>query len=261
MHSSPDGLSPGATVTAMSALDVTDATFEAEVLERSDTVPVVIDLWAPWCGPCRTLGPIIESVITSTGGALVLAKVNVDENPGISQAFQVQSIPAVFAVHKRKVIDRFIGALPEKEVQAFADRVIERSRPTEVELLVSAGDEASLRKALEIEPGSELAVTALADLLVGRLGPGDADEALRLLEKIPETAETRHIAALARTGGGVNRGAGVADAELETRLDELLAKVPGDDEARQQIVDLLETMDPSDPRRDTYRRQLTAKLF
>ena len=82
----------------MPAVDVTDATFESEVLERSDTLPVVIDLWAPWCGPCRTLGPIIERVVESTGGRVALAKVDVDQNPRIQAAFQAQSIPAVFAI-------------------------------------------------------------------------------------------------------------------------------------------------------------------
>ena len=80
------------------SIDVTDATFETEVLARSMSVPVVVDVWAPWCEPCKTLGPIIERVVAATNGKVVLAKVNVDENPGIAQAFRVQSIPAVFAV-------------------------------------------------------------------------------------------------------------------------------------------------------------------
>ena len=100
------------------AIDVTDATFQAEVIHKSAEVPVVIDLWAPWCGPCTTLGPILEKVIDATGGQVVLAKVNIDENPGISKAFQVQSIPAVFAMQNGQIVDGFVGAVPEREVQA-----------------------------------------------------------------------------------------------------------------------------------------------
>src|SRR5271169_259189 len=102
--------------------DVTDDTFEQAVLVRSDEVPVVVDLWAPWCGPCRTLGPILEDVIEKTDGEVVLAKVNVDENPRISAAFQVQSIPAVLALKDRKVVDGFIGAIGRAEVEEFVSR-------------------------------------------------------------------------------------------------------------------------------------------
>src|SRR3954447_5544339 len=97
--------------------DITDATFEQDVLERSKQVPVVVDLWAPWCGPCKTLGPIIERVIAETDGKVELAKVNVDENPQVSQAFQVQSIPAVYALKDGKVVDGFIGAQPEATIK------------------------------------------------------------------------------------------------------------------------------------------------
>src|SRR5687767_615924 len=100
-------------------VDVTDATFETEVLQRSETAPVVIDLWAPWCGPCRTLTPILEAVIAETGGEVVLAKVNTDENPQVSEMFQVQGIPAVYAVKDRKVVSQFVGAQPESVVRQF----------------------------------------------------------------------------------------------------------------------------------------------
>jgi putative thioredoxin len=240
----------------MSAVDVTDATFESEVLERSESLPVVIDLWAPWCGPCRTLGPIIERVVDGTGGAAVLAKVNVDENPRISEAFQVQSIPAVFAIYQRAVIDRFVGALPEREVRSFVERVLERAEPSEADLLVRAGDEASLRAALELEPANTAAITALAALLVDRGDAGATAEALSLLERIPETPETRRLAALARTGAGAS-----SDGDLTAELDRLLDRLPGDEEARQKVVDLLETMDADDPRRQQYRKALAAKLF
>ncbi len=101
----------------MAAIDVTDATFQTEVVDKSKEVPVVVDLWAPWCGPCKTLGPIIEKVIDETDGKVVLVKVNVDENPGLSQAFKVQSIPAVYAVKDGAVVDGFMGSYPEHAVQ------------------------------------------------------------------------------------------------------------------------------------------------
>jgi putative thioredoxin len=241
----------------MPAVDVTDETFEAEVLERSETVPVVIDLWAPWCGPCRTLGPIIERVVDATDGKVALAKIDVDQNPRVQAAFQAQSIPAVFAISKRQVVDRFIGALPERSVQEFVSRLI--VEPSEADLLVEAGDETSLRKALELEPAHEKAVVALAELLAGR---GESEEALSLLARVPESQETRRIAAIARLAHSPEAPTGEADAgQLDDRLTALLARIPGDEEARQEFVDILETMDADDPRRDSFRRALASKLF
>src|SRR5690242_21056201 len=97
--------------------DITDATFEQDVLERSKEVPVVVDLWAPWCGPCKQLGPILEKLVAGTGGKVDLVKVNTDENPQVSQAFQVQSIPAVYAIKDGAIVDHFIGAKGEAAVQ------------------------------------------------------------------------------------------------------------------------------------------------
>jgi putative thioredoxin len=243
------------------AIDVTDETFETEVLDRSVDVPVVVDLWAEWCGPCKTLGPVLEKVVGETNGAVALAKVDVDANPRVSEAFRVQSIPAVFALRNRQVVDSFIGAVPEPAVRQFVDRLA--PAPTEVDRLIAAGDEASLRTAVELEPGNERAITALAEYLVGQ---GHNDEALSLLERIPETAETRRVGALARlgaeaalAGGGpaaTNDGVGV-----EAKLDALLDRVKDDEAARQEFIDLLEIMGPDDPRTAQYRRALAARLF
>jgi putative thioredoxin len=238
----------------MPAVDVTDDSFEQAVLDRSDAVPVLIDLWAPWCGPCKTLGPIIEKVVGETDGAVELVKVNVDENPRVSAAFQVQSIPAVFAIRERKIVNHFVGALPEREVRDFVDSLLDQ--PSEADQLTARGDETSLRAALELDPAHAGAISALAELLVDR---GDTEEALALLERIPETADTRRVAAKARLA---ETGEPAADGtDLGERVQALLQRIPGDDEARQQIVDLIETMSDDNPRRAEYRRALASRLF
>jgi putative thioredoxin len=244
------GIDPGSATFLPTMADVTDATFETEVVERSKTVPVVVDLWAEWCGPCKQLGPILEKVVAATGGQVELAKVDVDANPSVGQAFKVQSIPAVYAMKDGQVVDGFMGAQPEAQVQEFVDRLLPTLELSELERLIEAGDEASLVKALEIEPDNPVAVTALAGLLVEQ---GDIDTGLSLLERIPETAETRRVTALARTGG-------VGD-DVESTLGELLAKVKTDEDARQKFVDLLEVLGPEDPRAAEWRRKLSAALF
>jgi len=233
-------------------LDVTDETFEQAVLARSHEVPVVVDLWAPWCGPCLTLGPIIEDVVSATDGAVELVKVNVDENPRVSATFQVQSIPAVYALKDGKVVDGFVGALPAAEVGAFVDRLA--PAPTEADLLVQAGDEASLRQALELEPAHHGAVTGLARLLIDRDQPA---EALDVLSRVPETADIRALAAEARLS---ENNVGVGD-DVDQILDGLLERVRDDEAARQEYLDLLETLGADDPRTATYRRALASRLF
>lgn len=104
-------------------INVSDAAFESEVMQRSTNVPVIVDLWAPWRGPCQSLGPILERTVDAYGGRIVLAKVNVDQNPSIAQAFEVQSIPAVYVVAGGQVVDGFIGAIAEHDVQSFVQNV------------------------------------------------------------------------------------------------------------------------------------------
>jgi putative thioredoxin len=232
--------------------DVTDATFQTAVLDRSNEVPVVIDLWAEWCGPCRTLGPILERVVAETGGKVELAKVDVDSNPGVSAAFSVQSIPAVYAIAGGKVVDSFIGAQPEPVVREFVNRLAPSE--SEADRLAARGDEASLRQALELEPDHPGAVVALAELLVGR---GEGEEALALLARVPETAESRRVAALARLGGD-----GADDpVDIAARLQALLDRVKEDEAARREYVDLLEMLGADDPRTPQYRRALASRLY
>ena len=234
------------------AIDVTDATFDTDVVERSKTTPVVIDLWAPWCGPCQTLGPILEKVTDATDGKVVLAKVNIDENPAISQAFRVQSIPAVFAMKDGQVVDGFMGAYPEDVVTQFVSNLL----PTDEEAAVAQLIDGRRRgracgSSCRWIPGNEEAIEALADMLVDR---GDTDEALALLERIPENERTRRLAAAARVGV-------TPTDDHDATLGALLDRVKDDDEARQQFVDILELMGPDDPRTAGYRRQLTARLY
>jgi putative thioredoxin len=229
--------------------DVTDATFQKDVLERSYQVPVVVDLWAEWCGPCRTLGPIIERVVAETGGSVALAKVDVDSNPQVSAAFQVQSIPAVYAISEGKVVDSFIGALPEPQVRDFIAKLAPAE--SEADRLAARGDEASLRAALELEHDHAGAVVALAELLAER---GEGEEALAMLTRVPESADTRRVAALARVGDA-------ADLEVTKRLEGLLDRVKEDEDARQEYVDLLEMLGSDDPRTPQFRRALASRLY
>ncbi len=240
-------------------IDVTDATFETEVTSRVDGAAVVVDLWAPWCGPCLQLGPILERVVGEAGGTVVLAKVNIDENPRIAASFGVQSIPAVFAVRDGAVVNSFVGAQGEEAVRAFVAALLPTEAETRLSALVAAGDEGSLRQAIEIDPGHVGAIVALAELLVGR---GAQDEALALLSRIPETPQTRRVAALARVGDAVPHGAGDAlGPDVEARLEALLPNVKDDEQARQAFVDLLELLGPSDPRTARYRKALTAAIY
>ena len=233
--------------------DVTDATFEQDVIERSKQVPVVVDLWAEWCGPCKTLGPIIEKVIADTGGKVELAKVDVDANPQVARAFQVQSIPAVYALKDGKVVDGFVGAQPEAMVAKFVATLLPTEEETEVDRLLRQGDAESLERVLDVDPDNADAIVALAEL---RVNEGRNDDALQLLAKIPETAETRRVAAMARLGGEAP-----PPDDVDRQLESLLATVKTDDDARQQFVDLLEVLGPDDPRTAQWRKRLTQTLY
>ena len=226
-------------------IDVTDATFEEEVLRRSSEVPVVVDLWAPWCGPCRTLGPIIEKVVDATEGAVALAKVNVDENPAISGSFQVQSIPAVFALKDGKVVDGFIGALPEAAVAEFVAKLA--PAPSEADLLVAEGLRGRDRGAAA--PGARAAARSRR----GHRGPGRPADRPGQTPRRPSPCSAasprrrRSAACWPRPAWRHSRwtsaaGRGRRAAGRAPRAG------PDDPAARQEFLDLLETLGPDDPR-------------
>lgn len=206
------GPAAGGGAAAGDVVDVTDASFAREVVEESRTRPVVIDFWAPWCGPCRQLGPALEKAVAAKAGAVRLAKVNIDENPKIAAQFRVQSIPAVFVVDQGQPFQGFTGALPESQVKAFIDRLASEfagGAPGEPEeggiddLLAFAGEAlaagdtaqaaAAYAQALSVEPQNVAAVAGLARCY---LAMGDTDKAREVAALAPADARTPELDAV-----------------------------------------------------------------
>jgi putative thioredoxin len=154
--------------------DVSEADFETRVIERSREVPVIVDFWAEWCGPCRQLGPALEAAVRARGGEVELAKLDVDSNQMLARAFGIQGIPAVKAFRDGRIAGEFTGAVPPARIEQFLDTLV----PSEADRLAAAGDEASLRAALERDPRHPGAAVALGRLLLAR---GDKDEAGEVL--------------------------------------------------------------------------------
>lgn len=244
-------------------MDVTEATFQTAVIERSRTVPVVVDFWAEWCGPCRQLGPVLERTIAARAGKVELVKVDVDSNQGLARTYGIQSIPAVKAFAGGEVVSEFVGAQPPAAVERFLDGLV----PSEADELIAQGDEASLARALELEPTRADAALPYARLLRGR---GRDDEALAVLGRVPGSFAADGLAA--RITLERSDAEGLADAfaaldagDQERALDLLIAALPAADGAREDIrrvvVGVLDELGVEHPLARSARRKLATALY
>ena len=251
-------------------MDVNESNFQTEVIDRSHAVPVVVDFWAEWCGPCRQLGPVLEQAVAARGGQVELAKLDTDANPMLSQSYRIQGIPAVKAFKDGNVVAEFVGAQPREMVERFLDSLV----PSEVDKLIEEGDEASLRKAAALEPSRADAAVPLARILHDR---GETDDALELLQEVPGSFAADGLASrikLEREAADVDEPAlpdledalGALDAgDHERALDLLIGSLANADGAKEDIrrlvVGILDELGVENPLARDARRRLASALY
>ncbi|MBQ1027201.1 tetratricopeptide repeat protein [Micromonospora sp. C95] len=271
VQAGPPAGAPGGAVGGVTVIDVTEATFQSEVLERSLTTPVVIDFWAEWCQPCKQLSPVLERLAVEGGGAWVLAKVDVDANPRLAQMFRVQGIPMVYAVVGGQPVDAFSGVVPEAQLRQWLQAVLkaggvsvaepEDPRLDEADDALMSGDldaaEQAYRKILAETPADAAAEAGLAQVgLARRVAGADPQAALTAAAAKPDDVDAQLLAA------DIEVLSGLADQAYQ-RLVGLVRRTGGDDreKVRQHLVGLFAIAGPEDPAVASARRALASALF